>query len=87
MIKGIRNKFLFAFVLGIAAILVSAFIVSYNSIDSVYMRINEHSTNAELTQISNNMETMFLEMETMLLAQIINGEAADELARYALFIT
>ena len=81
MFRGIRTKFLFTFLIGMIATLVVVFYVSYSSIDLVYMRINERTINAELNQISNGVDTLLSETETMLLAQIIGHDASIQLSR------
>lgn len=82
MFFGIRAKFLATFIISVAVTLLVAIILSYVSIDAVYMRINERNTNAEFGQISSEIEMLLTETETLLVSRIINSNAVGQLTRY-----
>lgn len=79
---GIRTKFLTVFIISVAITLLVAISVSYASIDSVYMRINERNTNAEFSQMAGEIDMLLTETENLLLSRIINNEAAGQVVRY-----
>ena len=82
VIKSIRTKFLTAFIASIMITLAVSLIVSYSSINSVYVNINERIMEAEFSQISNDISAILSDAETLVTTSITDKDAMHQLADY-----
>lgn len=80
--KSIRTKFLTVFIISIMVTLAVSMIVSYSSINSVYVNINKRIMDAEFSQISNDISTILSEADTLVTTSITNTTAIRQLADY-----
>lgn len=79
MLRGIRAKFLFAFLAGAMAILAIAMFASFSKISSVYESIMQRTTIAEFNQIAGEISTLFSDTETLISTRVAEKAKVDKI--------